>query len=236
MRRFRVLVVDDEPRIVRLLKVRLEASGYQVLTAGSGPEALDQIQTQRLDLLILDVMMPGMDGFEALRQVRATSPVPAIMLSGRDASRDKVKGLELGADDYVAKPFDPDELEARIESIRRRLGAEAGGEEESITVGDITLDFKKRRVIVRGEEVPLTRAEWLLLSELARNAGKVMPHDELLTSLWGPEYRDDVTILRSWISRLRKKIERDHSRPRIIRTVARMGYMVDQPAGDEADG
>jgi len=231
VKQFRVLVVDDEPRILKFLELRLKASGYEVLTADNGLEALEQVEAQEPDLLVLDVVMPGMDGFETLRQVRALSSVPVIILSGKEASSDKVRGLDLGADDYLAKPFSPDELVARIDAVRRRLApAQDRKVVEFITLGHISVNFKKHLVIVNGKEIQLTRIEWLLLSELTRNAGKLMLYEQLLTRLWGPEYRDDVQILRTWISRLRHKIERDPSQPTLIRTIPKTGYMIDQPA------
>ena len=230
MKQFRVLVVDDEPRILKFLKLRLRVSGYEVLTADNGLEALEQVQAQEPDLLVLDVIMPGMDGFETLKQVRALSSVPVIILSAKEADTDKIKGLELGADDYLAKPFSPDELVARIEAVRRRLApAQDRKVIEFITLGHISINFKKHLVIVNGKEIQLTRIEWLLLSELARNAGKLMLYEQLLTRVWGPEYRDDVQILRTWISRLRHKIEQDPGQPAIIHTVPKTGYMIDQP-------
>lgn len=228
MNQFSVLVVDDEPRILKFLQVRLRASGYDVLTAGSGPEALEQLQAQEPDLLVLDVVMPGIDGFETLKQVRAISSVPVIILSGKEANTDKVKGLGLGADDYLTKPFSPDELVARIEAVRRRaVSAQDRKVIDTISVANITINLKNHLVIVEGKEIPLTRIEWLLLSELARNAGKLMLYGELLTRVWGPEYRDDVQILRTWVSRLRHKIEGD-GQPPIIRTISKTGYMIDQ--------
>ncbi len=230
MKQFRVLVVDDEPRILKFLKLRLKASGYEVLTADNGLEALEQVQAQEPDLLVLDVVMCGMDGFETLKQVRALSSVPVIILSAKEANTDKVRGLELGADDYLTKPFSPDELVARIEAVRRRLApTEDRKVIESITLGHISINLKKHLVIVNGKEIQLTRIEWLLLSELARNAGKLMLYEQLLTRVWGPEYRDDVQILRTWVSRLRHKIELDPGRPAIIRTIPKTGYMIDQP-------
>ena len=230
MKQFRVLVVDDEPRILKFLELRLKASGYEVLTADNGLEALEQVEAQEPDLLVLDVVMPGMDGFETLRQVRALSSVPVIILSGKEASSDKVRGLDLGADDYLAKPFSPDELVARIDAVRRRLApAQDRKVVEFITLGHISVNFKKHLVIVNGKEIQLTRIEWLLLSELTRNAGKLMLYEQLLTRLWGPEYRDDVQILRTWVSRLRHKIEQNPGQPAIIRTIPKTGYMIDQP-------
>jgi len=230
VKQFCVLVADDEPRILTFLKVKLKASGYEVLTADNGLEALEQVQSQEPDLLVLDVVMPGMDGFETLKQVRALSSVPVIILSGKEANTDKVRGLELGADDYLAKPFSPDELVARIEAVRRRLApAENRKVIDFINLGHITVDLKKHLVIVNGKEIQLTRIEWLLLSELARNAGKLMLYEQLLTRVWGPEYRDDVQILRTWVSRLRHKIEQNPGQPAIIRTIPKTGYMIDQP-------
>jgi DNA-binding response OmpR family regulator len=230
LKQFCVLIVDDEPRIIKFLKLRLKASGYEVLTATSGLEALEQVQDQEPDLLVLDVVMPGMDGFETLKQVRAVSSVPVIILSAKETDTDKVKGLELGADDYLAKPFSPDELIARIKAVRRRLAPAQGRKAvEFITLGHITLDFKKHLVMVDGEEILLTRIEWLLLSELAQNAGKVLLYKELLSKIWGPEYRDDLQILRAWLSRLRHKLEQEPSRPTLIRTVPKTGYIIDRP-------
>ncbi len=226
--RFSVLVVDDEPRILKFLRSKLKASGYEVLTAGGGLEALEKVRVGAPDLLVLDVLMPGMDGFETLKQVRALSSVPVIILSAKEANIDKIKGLELGADDYLSKPFNPDELVARIEAVRRRL---APGEERKavpfITLGSMTIDSKKRLVILAGKEIPLTRIEWLLLSELTQHAGQLVTYDQLLTRVWGPEYRGDVQILRTWVSRLRHKIEKDPDRSVTIRTLPKTGYMID---------
>lgn len=230
MKQFRVLVVDDEPRILKFLDVKLKALEYGVLTAGNGLEALEQVQAQEPDMVVLDVVMPGMDGFEVLRQIRAFSSVPVIILSAKEGNTDKVKGLELGADDYLAKPFNPDELVARIEAVRRRLASvQERKVVDIIDLGLITINLNKHLVTVHGKEIPLTRIEWLLLSELARNAGKLMLYGELLAKVWGPEYRDDVQILRTWVSRLRHKIEPNPGRPAIIRTVPKTGYIIDQP-------
>jgi two-component system KDP operon response regulator KdpE len=231
MKQFRVLVVDDEPRIVKFLEVKLKASGYGVLTANSGFEALEQVEAQEPDLVVLDVLMPRKDGFETLKELRAFSSVPVIVLSAKEADTDKIKGLELGADDYLAKPFSPDELVARIEAVRRRLESSQDRKVvESVTLGHISVNLKKHTVTVNEQEIQLTRIEWLLLSELARNTGKLMTYSELLTKIWGPEYRDDVQILRTWVSRLRQKIEREPDQPAIIRTIPKTGYMIDQPS------
>jgi DNA-binding response OmpR family regulator len=231
MKQFRVLVVDDEPRILKFLEVKLKASGYGVLTANSGAEALEQVEAQEPDLVVLDVLMPKKDGFETLKELRAFSSVPVIILSAKEADTDKIRGLELGADDYLAKPFSPDELVARIEALRRRLvSVQDRKVVEFITLGQMSIDFKKHTVSVNKQEIRLTRIEWLLLSELARNAGKLMLYGELLTKVWGPEYRDDVQILRTWVSRLRHKIEQEPDQPAIIRTIPKTGYMMDQPS------
>ncbi len=231
MKRFRILLVDDEARILGFLSTKLRATGYEVLTASSGLEALEQVQAQEPDLVVLDVVMPKMDGFQALKELRTFSSVPVIILSAKGMNADKVKGLELGADDYLAKPFSPDELVARIEAVRRRLAPDEKRKgHEPLSLGDLTIDFDKRLVVVRGEEIRLTRIEWLLLSELAQNVGRLMLYDELLRRVWGPEYRDDVQILRTWVSRLRYKIERDPNQPTVIRTIPKTGYIIDQPS------
>ncbi len=231
MKQFCILLVDDEERILNFLASKLKASGYAVIAAKDGAQALEQVKGQEPDLMVLDLIMPIMDGFEVLKELRRFSAMPVIVLSARGANADKIKGLSLGADDYLAKPFNPDELVARIEAVRRRLEPmERRKTPESLSLQNVTIDFKKRSVAVSGEEKSLTRIEWLLLSELALNAGRVMVYEELLTHIWGPEYRDDVQLLRTWISRLRYKIERDPNQPKIIRTLTKTGYIIDQPS------
>jgi two-component system KDP operon response regulator KdpE len=230
MRRFSILIVDDEPRIVNFLRSKLKASGYEVLTASNGLEGLEQAQTQEVDLIVLDLLMPKMDGLEMLKELRSFSTVPVIILTAKGADTDRIKGLQLGADDYLPKPFNPDELVARIEAIRRRLEPREGRKiPEVFNLGHITIDAKRRSVCVRGEEKHLTRIEWLLLSQLVNNAGRLMLYDELLTRVWGPEYRNDVQILRTWISRLRSKLESDPDQPRLIRTIPKTGYILELP-------
>ena len=231
MKQFRVLVVDDEERILNFLRTKLKTSGYDVITANTGAAALELVQTQEPDMMVLDVLMPGMDGFEALKELRTFSSIPVIILSAKGAYIDRIRGLGLGADDYLPKPFNPDELVARIEAVKRRLTPIPTRKvQESITIGDVTIDFKKHNVIVRGQQVHLTRIEWLLLSELAQNSGRLMLYDELLVRVWGPEYRDDVHLLRTWISRLRFKVEKDPNVPTLIHTMPKTGYIIDQPA------
>ena len=232
MKRFRILVVEDEQRILNFLSSKLKASGYEVLTASNGLEGLEQAQAQEPHLIVLDLLMPKMDGLEMLKELRSFSAVPVIILTAKGADADRIKGLQLGADDYLPKPFNPDELVARIEAVRRRLGlGERRKIPEVFNLGHVTIDFKKHSVRVRGEEKYLTRVEWLLLSQLINNAGRLMLYDELLTRVWGPEYRNDVQILRTWISRLRHKLESDPNSPKLIRTIPKTGYIVDQPLG-----
>ena len=230
MKRFRVLIVDDEARIVNFLSSKLKASGYEVLTATNGLEGLEQAQAQEPDMIILDVLMPKMDGLEMLKELRSFSTVPVIMLTAKGADADKIRGLQLGADDYLPKPFNPDELVVRIEAVKRRLqlGKKLKGP-EVVSLGHVTIDFKKHCVLVRGEEQYLTRTEWFLVSQLVNNTGRLMLYEELLTRVWGSEYRDDVQILRTCISRLRHKLERDPDNPKLIRTIPKTGYIIDQP-------
>ena len=230
MKQFRILVVDDEARIVNFLTTKLKASGYDVLTAGDGAKGLEQAQAQEPDLIVLDLLMPRMNGLEMLKELRSFSAVPVIILTAKGADADRIKGLQLGADDYLPKPFNPDELVARIEAIRRRLQpATKDRGTELFRMGDVAIDFNKRQVLVGGESKYLTRTEWLLLSQLANNAGRLMLYEELLTRVWGPEYRDDIQILRTWLSRLRHKLRSDPQSPQLIRTVPKAGYIIDRP-------
>lgn len=230
MKQFSILLVDDEPRILNFLSTKLKLSGYKVLSASNGLEALQQVQAYEPDMVVLDVLMPKMDGFETLKELRTFSSIPVIILSARGGNEDKIKGLGMGADDYLAKPFSPDELIARIEAVGRRLvSTEKRKTQDTFVLGEMTIDFKKRVVNIRGEEIRLTRIEWHLLSELSQNAGHLMLYEELLSRVWGPEYRDDVQILRTWISRLRYKIEKNPGMPAVIRTIPKTGYIIDQP-------
>ena len=226
MKRFVILLVDDEERIINFLKTKLKLLSYEVILASNGVEALEQVREQDPDLVVLDVMMPKKDGFETLKELRTFSQVPVIMLSARGDDSDRIKGLEMGADDYIAKPFNPDELVARIEAIRRRLSSlEREKTPRELIVHGLKINFDERQLTVRGKEEKLTRSEWLLLSELAINAGHLMTYYDLLSRIWGPEYRDDYQILRTWISRLRQIIEIDPSDAKIISTVPKTGYI-----------
>ena len=231
MKPFKILVVDDDKQILDFLKPKLKGAGYNVLTASNGVEALEQAKAQEPDLLVLDMVMPVKDGLETLKEIRDFSAVPVIVLSARGADADKIKGLELGADDYLSKPFNPDELIARIKAVRRRLEpAETRKTLKPLSFEDLTVDFDKHLIVVGGEEKQLTNLEWLLLSELARNAGRLVTYHHLLTTVWGAEYRDDVQLVRSWISRLRHKIEKDPNNPKLIRTFPKAGYILNQPS------
>ena len=228
-----VFVVDDEAPIQRFVRAELEAQGYRVLTAGSGPEALERIEEDRPDLVVLDVMMPGMDGFETLRRLREHSSVPVIMLTARGGDLDKVRGLQAGADDYITKPFNPEELTARIAAVLRRSQAQVGGPRRlRYPAEDVTIDLDRRIVTVRGEEVRLSKTEWQMLEALAGHAGRVLLHRELLARVWGPEYVDDVHYLRIWVSRLRAKLERDPAAPTLIHTMPGLGYRLEAPPAD----
>ncbi len=231
MKRFTILVVDDDEQILDFLRPKLKGVGYNVLTASNGVEALEQAKAQEPDLLVLDLAMPEKDGLETLEEIRDFSAIPVIILSARGADADKIKGLKLGADDYLSKPFNPDELVARIEAVRRRLEpAETRITLKPLSFEDLTVDFDKHLIEVGGEEKQLTNIEWLLLSELARNAGRLVTYHHLLTTVWGAEYRNDVQLVRSWVSRLRRKIESDPGNPKLIRNLPKSGYILDQPS------
>jgi len=227
VKQFRILVVDDEKRILNFLRTKLKASGYEVLTAVDGLEALEQVQAQEPDLILLDVLMPRMDGFETLKRLRSFCSTPVIVLSAKGSDVDKIKGLGLGADDYLPKPFNPDELVARIEAVKRRIKpGQRKQTSELLNVGNLTIDFKARKVALGDEQKYLTRIEWLLLSELAHNMGRLMAYEELLTQVWGPEYRNDIQLLRTWMSRLRAKLDRGTDSPELISTVPKAGYIM----------
>jgi two-component system KDP operon response regulator KdpE len=224
--KFSLLLVDDEERIRNFLNIKLKLMGYGVTLARNGVEALEQMREQEPDLVILDVIMPKKDGFETLKELRSFSSVPVIMLTAQGDDFDKIKGLGLRADDYMTKPFNPDELVARIEAIRGRLGSPKRKEiPEELILNGLSINFNRRCLNVRGEEVKLTKIEWLLLNELAANAGRLMTHHDLLGRIWGPEYCEDVRILRTWICRLRHKIEINPAHFKIISTVPKAGYI-----------
>lgn len=220
-----VLVVDDESRMVRFIRMNLEVEGCRVIEASDGLEAVEKVRQHLPDAVILDVMMPEMDGFETLRELREFSDVPVIMLTVRDEEEDRIRGLELGADDYLGKPFSPRELVSRIKAVLRRAEMTPSAHKSLLKIDDdLTIDFARREVIVRGERVKLRPTEWRLLYHLVSNAGWVMSHEMLLSKVWGPEYRDAHHYVRLYITYLRQKIEEDPSNPKYILTERGMGY------------
>jgi len=219
----RILVVDDEPQIRRVLKSALSAQGYEVFDVRNGEEALDAIRERRFDLILLDVNMPGIGGLEACRRIRPTSDVAIIMLTVRDAEQDKVAALDAGADDYVTKPFSTPELMARIRAALRRLPV-AGTASTMLDVGEIQIHPSDRRVTVRGQTVRLTPKEYDVLWYLASNPNVTIAHTKLLQAVWGPDYGDQVEYLRTFINQLRKKIEANPSRPVYLITEPWIGY------------
>lgn len=225
-----VLAVDDESGVLRLMKLELAEQGFHVVTAKSGTEALKLSEEQRPDVVLLDILMPDMSGVEVLRKLKDQTGAPIIFVTAKDSDADIVRGLEMGADDYIVKPFNPDELAARVRAVLRR--SRSGDQiERVVRTANVEIDLEKRLVTREGEQLSVTRTEWLLLQHLAANAGKVMMNAELLSKVWGPEYRDDVQYLRVWVSRLRHKLEPNPSEPVIIKTMPGIGYML---AADEA--
>lgn len=222
----RVLVVDEEPDVIKLVAMsfRLQQPGCEVVGAPDGPQALEAIEHQRPDVVLLDIGLPEMSGFEVLKEIRLFSDVPVIMLTVRDDELSKVQGLELGADDYVTKPFSHLELLARVRAVLRRAQALPLVHEQPFASGDIEVDFVRRELKVRGEPVPLTGTEYRLLYHLVRNAGQVMTHESLLAHVWGREYTDEISYLKSYINRLRNKLERDPHHPEYILTEYGLGY------------
>jgi len=228
-----VLVADDEPRITKLVSLALGEEGFRVITASGGEEALRKAEEYRPDVVLLDIVMPDLDGIEVMRQLRTSRPVPVILLTAKGSTADKAKGLDLGADDYVAKPFHPDELAARVRAVIRRASGMTPGS-GVVAFDDVEIDLERRMVTRDGQLVQLSRTEWLLLQHLATNAGKVVLHTELLTKVWGPEYRDDLQYLRVWISRVRRKLGAEPGEPGRIRTFQGIGYLLDVEGLSEA--
>jgi two-component system KDP operon response regulator KdpE len=221
----RILVIDDEPRMRRFISMNLDLEGYQVLEAGNGLEGVKRMREDLPDLVLLDVMMPEMDGFEALRSIRQFSQVPVIMLTVKSDEEDKVRGLELGADDYVTKPFGPRELSSRIKAVLRRTEMPGVTDQAVVKVDDrLQIDFNRHQVIVDGRVIKLRPTEHRLLYHLVNNAGWTMPHETLLAKVWGHEYRDETHYLRLYITYLRQKIERDPANPEYILTERGVGY------------
>jgi len=229
----RILIVDDEPRYLRLLEANLRTEGYEVITAQDGLQAVNVFSDQPIDLVLMDVMMPKLDGFGATQRIREFSSVPIIILTAKGDEQDRVRGLDLGADDYLVKPFSATELLARVRAVLRRAQApgEVGGQSRFFTHGNLKIDFARAEVW-RGEvPVSLSATEYRLLLQFAHHIGKIMSSEELLTSVWGPEYKADKEILWVSIARLRQKLEDDAHSPKHIVTRSGLGYLM--PPGEE---
>jgi two-component system KDP operon response regulator KdpE len=228
----KILVVDDEPRVVRLVSEVLKAVGYQVIAAASGEPAIEMVALEQPDLVLLDILLPrGPDGYEVCRRIREFSEVPVIMLTAKAQESDVLHGFDVGADDYLTKPFSAKELVARVKAVLRRANRPEEMVTATLTCGELEINFARRAVEVRGEKVPLTRTEYALLRQLALNANRVMLHQDLLTTVWGPEYRDDIDYLRAYIRYLRQKLEENPHEPQYILTTPGVGYMLTCPEG-----
>lgn len=229
MRKIQVLVVDDESRYLKLVRYNLETADYEVTTAASGEEALSLVAGKMLDLVILDIRLPGIDGYEVCARIREFSSIPIIMLTAKGEQQEKVQGLCLGADDYVTKPFGAEELMARVEAALRRSRIPEVKAPPILTVGEMSIDFVQRKVTIEGEEVNLSPTEYRLLQCLAVNAGRVIVQQEIQKKVWGPEYREHYEGLRVYIRRLRLKIEKDPEHPIFVITKPGVGYMLAPP-------
>jgi two-component system KDP operon response regulator KdpE len=226
----KILVVEDAPRVMRLVTEVLGAMGYQVIAASSGQSAIEMVTLEQPDLVLLDILLgQGPDGYEVCRNIREFSDVPVIMLTAKAQDADVLQGFDVGADDYLTKPFNAKELVARVRAVLRRTKRPEEAVTTTFACGDLEIDFARRSVKVCGEVVPLTRTEYDLLRQLALNPNRVMVHEELLTEVWGSEYRNDVDYLRAYIRYLRAKLEADPSNPRSIVTSHGVGYMLACP-------
>lgn len=223
----RVLIVDDEPRYLRLLEANLRTEGYEVVTAQDGQQAVDVFSAQPIDLVLLDIMMPRLDGFGATQRIREFSSVPIIILTAKGEEQDRVRGLDLGADDYLVKPFSATELLARVRAVLRRaqLPSESG-QARFFTHDNLRIDFARAEVWRGEQDISLSATEYRLLLQFAHNLGKILTSEELLTSVWGPEYKSDKEILWVSIARLRQKLEDDPHNPRHIVTRSGLGYLM----------
>lgn len=224
-----VLTADDDPHLLRLVMRNLQLEGYEVLAVSDGQQALEQIKAHAPDLVLLDVMMPKMDGFTVCQQVRAFSAVPIIMVTARGQEQDKVQGLDLGADDYLTKPFGVEELLARVRAVLRRAQFTASDQaptSPNTTIGELTIDYSQHLVTLAGQEVELTPTEYRILAYLAQNAGHVVTQDLLLEHVWGAGYMGESHILQVNVNRLRHKLEPDPTHPRYILTKVGIGYLI----------
>jgi two-component system KDP operon response regulator KdpE len=228
MKKQKILIVDDEAKILRFISANLKSLGYETMTCLSGLEAMDKIDEMDPDLILLDIMMPGMDGLEVLRRLRSYSDVPVIMLTARSNSDDKVQGLNIGADDYLTKPFSLDELFARVNAVLRRTDGRAlqTANASEMKHGSITVNMAQRRIRHRETEIKLTNTEYKLFVLLLQNVDKVMTHEQLLSEVWGSEYRDDVEYLRVTIARIRQKLKHVNTGSHLIVNYPGVGYMI----------
>jgi two-component system KDP operon response regulator KdpE len=225
MTRQTILIVDDETQIVQLIKMNLDLEGFNSIIASDGYQAVEKVVRELPDLVILDIMMPDMDGFETLKKIREVSTVPVIFLSAKGQEFDRVRGLDLGADDYMTKPFSPRELVSRVRAVLRRTGEKSPTTKSEVVVDDeLRINFDQRKVIVRGEEIQLRPTEYRLLYQLVTNAGKLLTHETLLSRVWGPEYRDEDHYVRLYITYLRQKIEKNPKNPKYIISERGLGY------------
>jgi len=223
--RYKILAVDDEQRMVRFIQLNLEQDGFEVITAFNGKEALEQVRSQLPDLILLDIMMPDINGFEVLKKIREVNTVPVIMLTAKGEEDDRIQGLELGADDYITKPFSPRELVSRIKAVLRRTKTFTEDQVDLIEVDDrLKIDFSRREVWVDEEKVDLRPTEYRLLYHLVQNAGWVNTHEQLLSKVWGFEYQDEPHYVRLYVNYLRKKLEEDPANPKYILTERGVGY------------
>ncbi|MGH2486345.1 MAG: response regulator transcription factor [Ktedonobacterales bacterium] len=224
-----VVVADDDPQLLRLVTRNLQLEDFEAVGVSDGQQALERIEEKAPDLVILDVMMPKLDGFTVCERVRAFSAVPIIIVTARGQDQDKVRGLDIGADDYLTKPFSVDELLARVRAVLRRSQLNATqsglGLRSAITIGELTIDFAQRRVVLAGREVDMTPVEYRLLAYLAQNAGRVITQDLLLEHVWGEEYVGESHLLQVNVNRLRRKIEQDPTHPRYLLTKTGIGYL-----------
>ena len=224
-----ILVVDDDPGILKLVSTNLDLEGYQVITARDGTAAIQVVENQQPTLVVLDIMMPGIDGFQTCQGIREFSEVPIIMLTAKGRSEDVIQGLNVGADDYVIKPFSTEELLARVRAVLRRAKFPEEMPQPPFASGELSIDFARHQVTAGGEEIMLTPTEYRILCLLARNAGRTITQDQLLTEVWGQEYCGDTHILQVAVARLRKKIHDDPGSPKYIVTRPGIGYTFKKP-------
>ena len=227
----KILIIDDEDDIRLFVGTRLQRAGYETLEAADGLEGLRRFYSDRPDLIVLDIAMPEMDGWQVLERIREVSSVPVLMLTAAAQEREKIRGLTAGADDYVTKPFSGDEFLARVAAmLRRTAGAQEGPGENIYRDAEISIDFPRHEVIVRGQQVDLSPTEFRLLSVLTKNAGQVLSQDQLLDHVWGQDYVESLDVVRLYVGYLRRKIEVEPGKPELVETVRGFGYRYKRPS------